>query len=142
MQQVKHHLLGSSAKHVMSFKQCHSSYARVVHYTIFLKRPEEDGSQLSFLHSPICLLVQSYQEKAAAPRLQDPQLQDYGLCPWINSLPSLVPLPFLEYSETELEACQDQDAVQEANSIRSVLRACFVVRHSFAWKFCLEADIL
>lgn len=40
------------------------------------------------------------------------------MCPWIESLPEEVHLPLFQYSEADLEACQDLEVIREARCIR------------------------
>ena len=53
------------------------------------------------------------------------------MCLWIGSLPEEVQLPLFQYSEADLEACQDSEVIREAMCIREsalsvyqVLMAC------------------
>ena len=54
------------------------------------------------------------------------------MCPWIGSLPENVHLPLFQYSEADLEACQDVEVIREAKSIResaqSVYQVCTTYR--------------
>lgn len=52
------------------------------------------------------------------------------MCPWIASLPEHVHLPLFYYSHTDLEACQDEDVIREALSIRQSAQAVYEVQGS------------
>ena len=49
------------------------------------------------------------------------------MCPWIESLPEEVPLPLFQYSEADLEACQDTEVIREAKCIRESAQAVYQV---------------
>jgi hypothetical protein len=50
------------------------------------------------------------------------------MCPWIASLPEHVHLPLFYYSHADLEACQDEDIIREALSIRESAQAVYEVQ--------------
>ena len=52
------------------------------------------------------------------------------MCPWIASLPEHVHLPLFHYSRADLEACQDEDVIREALSIRESAQAVYEVQES------------
>ena len=52
------------------------------------------------------------------------------MCPWIASLPEHVHLPLFSYSNADLEACQDEDVIREALSIRESAQAVYEVQGS------------
>ena len=52
------------------------------------------------------------------------------MCPWIHSLPEEVHLPLFQYSEADLEACQDPEVIREAKCIRESAQSVYPVRSS------------
>jgi len=60
------------------------------------------------------------------------EADDACMCPWIASLPEHVQLPLFHYSEADLEACQDENVIREALSIRSSAEAVYEV-HGSPW---------
>ena len=55
------------------------------------------------------------------------QADEACMCPWIASLPEHVHLPLFHYSHADLEACQDEDVIREALSIRESAQAVYEV---------------
>jgi hypothetical protein len=57
---------------------------------------------------------------------------DRSLGPWIESLPSEVPLPSFFFTDDELAACQSPLITKEAHSIKESMQSSFeVVSKSF-----------
>ena len=54
---------------------------------------------------------------------------DSCMCSWVASLPQHVHLPFLYFSDADLEACQDAEVISEAAAINDSVRATYEVRH-------------
>ncbi len=49
------------------------------------------------------------------------------MCAWIAYLPEHVHLPLFHYSHADLKACQDEDIIREALSIRKSAQAVYEV---------------